>query len=331
MRLPVTFSNHTAAARGLMMARLAARFVGLAAATVLTLAAPAAAETLTVEGWYAAADPEASQVSSIAIDRIRAEDGFALERFLERDLGRLRGPDGAPYFDMLASPDGTPPPDGLVQADIDTRVSESRFTRTVRECRDRSLTECDDADKVEVQLPCRRRILTTTVAFRLVALEANRVIASRDYPQREEVSWCRGDEPPREVRTVVEPWLASASSEWSRRLAPRFDRDRIRIRESRTGMDRGLGEEVRALVRLTDRDPAAACAGWQRLSASGTRHATIAFNAALCLEQAGELEAALSAYQAIPMGSRREADLDSAMSRVRSRLYAMEVEAARGG
>lgn len=313
------------------MVRKAVRFTGLAVATAWVLAEPAGAETLSITGWYAAADPEASQVASIAIDPVRAEDGFTLERFLERDLGRLRGPDGAPYFELLASPNGTPAPEGLVQADIDTRVSESRFTRTVRECRDRSLTECDDADKVDVQLPCRRRTLTTTVAFRLVALEANRVIASRDYPNREEVSWCRGDEPPREVRGVVEPWLASASSEWTRRLAPRFDRDRIRIRESRTGMDRALGEEVRALVRLTDRDPAAACAGWQRLAASAAPHATIAFNAALCLEQAGELDAALAAYQAVPSASRRESDLDAAVSRVRSRLYAIDVEAARGG
>lgn len=313
---------------GMAGARFGSRAIS---AALLAVTAPAAAETLTVQGWYAAADPEASQVDSIAIDPVRAEDGFTLERFLERDLGRLRGPDGAPYFDLLASPNGTPAPEGLVQADIDTRVSESRFTRTVRECRDRSLTECDDADKVDVQLPCRRRTLTTTVAFRLVALDANRVIVSRDYPNREEVSWCRGEEPPREVRTVVDSWLATASSEWSRRLAPRFDRDRIRIRESRSGMERALGEEVRALVRLTDRDPAAACAGWQRLAASGTPHATIAFNAALCLEQAGELDAALAAYQAVPSASRRESDLDAAVSRVRSRLYAIDVEAARGG
>lgn len=313
------------------MVRKAMRFTGLAAATACVLAAPAAAETLSIEGWYAAADPEASQVDSIAIERVRAEDGFTLERLLERDLGRLRGPGGGPYFELLASPDGTPPPEGLVQADIDTRVEESRFNRTVRECRDRSLTECDDADKVDVQLPCRRRIVTSTIAFRLVALEANRVIASRDYPNREEVSWCRGDEPPRDVRSVVEPWLAAASSAWTGRLAPRFERDRIRIRESRSGMERALGDEVRGLVRLTDRDPATACAGWQRLAAAGSPHATIAFNAALCLEQAGELEAALAAYQAVPAGSRRESDLDAAISRVRSRLYAIDVEAERGG
>jgi hypothetical protein len=313
------------------MIRRAVQYTGLAVATAWVLAAPAGAETLSIEGWYAAADPEASQVESIAIERIRAEDGFALERFLERDFGRLRGPGGGPYFDLLASPDGTPPPEGLVQADIDTRVEESRFNRTVRECKDRSVTECEDADKIDVQLPCRRRIVTSTIAFRLVALEANRVIASRDYPNREEVSWCRGDEPPREVRSVVEPWLAAASSAWTGRLAPRFGRDRIRIRESRSGMERALGEEVRGLVRLTDRDPATACAGWQRVAASAPPHATIAFNAALCFEQAGELDAALAAYQAIPAGSRRETDLDAAVSRVRSRLFAIEVEAGRGG
>lgn len=308
------------------------RYVGWAAvAACCAMAAPLSAETLIIEGVYAAADPDAAQVESIAIERIRAEDGFALERALERDLGRLRGPDGAPYFELLASPNGTPPPDGLVQADIDTRVEESRFNRTVRECKDRSLTECDDADKIDVQLPCRRRIVTSTIAFRLVALEANRVIASRDYPNREEVSWCRGDEPPREVRSVVEPWLVAASSAWTDRLAPRFGRDRIRIRESRSGMQRALSDEVRALVRLTDRDPATACAGWQRLAASAAPHATIAFNAALCLEQAGELDAALTAYQAMPVGARRESDLDAAISRVRSRLLAIDVEAARGG
>jgi hypothetical protein len=315
-----------------MMVKVAARFSTLAAAAAaVVLTAPAAAETLLVEGWYAAADPEASQVESIAIERIRAEDGFTLERFLERDLGRLRGPDGAPYFDLLASPNGTPPPEGLIQADVDTRVAESRFNRTVRECRDRSLTECEDADKVDVQIPCRRRTITTAIAFRLVAIDTNRVIASHDYPHREEVSWCRGDEPPRDVRTVVEPWLSSASSTWVGRLGPRFDRDRIRIRESRSGMERALGDEVRALVRQTDRDPAAACAGWQGLAASGASHPTIAFNAALCLEQAGDIEGALAAYRSVPVGSRREGDLDSAIARVRSRLNAMEIEAARGG
>lgn len=140
----------------------------LIAVTLLCLAAPATAETLTING----SDPAGANVNDllrIAVERFEGEDGAAMAQQLEAELGNARF-GGRSYYRIVA-PESGAPTDGLVTGTTRASVDEVPVTEKRKRC-----VERDTADKkkclkeAEVDIRCRRRTITVTTTARLVAI-----------------------------------------------------------------------------------------------------------------------------------------------------------------
>ena len=160
----------------------------LLAATALSLAIPAAAETLPIAG----SDPAAANVNDllrIAVERFEGADGAAVAQHLEAALGEARF-DGRSYYRIVA-PESGAPIDGLVTGTTRASVDEVPVTEKRKKC-----TEYDPADKkkcvteVEVDIRCRRRTITVATTARLVAIKDGSIRYTRPLSARDQQTWC---------------------------------------------------------------------------------------------------------------------------------------------
>lgn len=299
----------------------------ISAAMLLGLGAGAQAETLSVDGWYAANNHDAAMLRSIAIGNFGGNQGGDLASALERHLAGATDREGRRYFDIRSGYNGSAV-DGVFDGQMQVRVDTTLFKTKKKRCMaDHDSTDCKDDAKEDVELKCTRRTVSASVDVRVVRTSDDRIIYTRALPQKREDSWCSGENLPPSIDDVVDPFIRTITSQVAGDVLPYGKREKIRIRETRTGLSKPDSAQMKALILATDKNPGAACAGWGEMESRGVMHPTLSFNLGLCAESAGELDRAVGYYRAVDMGQKKQsADVRDAIARV-DRRVAGEAEA----
>ena len=296
------------------------RFLLLAAAALPALIpATAMAESLTVRTGSPAPYAEVTMLYRMAVEPFDGEDGPDLAREVEQRLAQLSDPRGDAFFEILDARAANRA-DGVVTGAARVTVDESRYKRTIRECIDKEAKSCEDDQKEDVEISCRRRNVRLDASIRIVRVSDGRLIHSRNAPRNDEVSWCRGDEQPVDVETVVRNQIASVASELTSGFVPSFGSSAERIREDRKSLPKPDEAFFKAAIKATKRNPQEACRMFGELGSRYPDYPSLIFNQGLCAEQAGDRAAAEQFYLRMPMTGKKKEDapVRSALARIDS-------------
>lgn len=318
---------------------------GITVATAMLCALQTAqAETIAVEGVYAARADLPPDIELVLIDQFRGDLGQDLELALIERLGNvyIRG---EPYFDLITpnalrsaevqveGNDGTVSsrplvPDAELRGTVRSEVIEREVRPKIeRECAKRN-AEDKCIERREVRIECRE--LSVRVDPRLLLTGASgEQLYSQTEPRVAAERFC-ADQSGVPFSLDMENELIDALADDIRRdLAPRERRQGIRVMESRRNLRKEDRRAFRDAIKLTDGDVNAACDGFEALEAANPEHASVLFNIGLCHESSGELEAALDySARALVTDPGRDYPTDG-MRRVRSRIRAEEDLAVR--
>ncbi len=284
------------------------------AAIMLVVAAPAAAETLSIQS----ADPAAAETNdlfSLAVQSFDGGDGLVWAQAIEAELGAAHFA-GQPYFRMIA-PESDARFDALVTGTVREAVEETRVIEQRRRC-----VEYDPADKkkclkkVDVDIRCRRRLATVATTVRLVAIGDGSVRYSRPFNDRDERTVCPDRSAPQSLEDYFAGVRRSQIAAIRRDLAPRDYRQDIRVDESTKGLTKPAQAAFKAAVRLTKTDQVGACGAWQALTRDVEPTAALAFNLGLCEEMQGDLDAAVDWYGDAQRQGARSSTISEALARV---------------
>lgn len=200
-----------------------------AAAIGSMLALPAGAETLRVEGVFAAQAREASLLPTIGVGPFAGPDGAALADAIERRLARL-GADGLPHVRLI------PPalrPDGLLTGRTGVQVASSDYREGRERCVEKKDGKCTRRERYSVA--CVRR----TVALR-ADLEVRRRTGALPYAvgktRDDSTTWCEDGGVATSVEGVVSGMIESVAAEVQHDLAPHTEDYTVRVIEKRDGL-----------------------------------------------------------------------------------------------
>jgi tetratricopeptide (TPR) repeat protein len=308
----------------------------LIGAAALLCASAAQAETLPVEGLYAAGTDAPSRARSIAIAGFAGRGGERLAFAID---SALRGAivEGRPWFELTFSE----PPRGTsytYDRDADPAAYRGGADAVMRgiaevEWRDRDdgtkeVEECaarDDrgkcTEKKKVFVPCRAREVTMRPEVRLVAREGDLLYGKGDQLTTSR-RFCKDEEGTPSVDSMVEELARQFAEAVRFDLAPVERYETIRVLESREGMSKPDQSAFKAALKLTKTDPAGACDAFAALAPANPQSVTILFNIGLCREGEGDLEAAGRHYQDALAISPRKLEPQDGLARIASRQRA---------
>lgn len=296
----------------------------------------AAAETLPVEGIYAAGTDAPSRARSIALAGFAGRGGERLAFAIDT---ALRGAviEGRPWFELTFSE----PPRGATYTydrDADPAAYRGGADAVMRgiaevEWRDRDdgtkdVEECAVRDergkcteKKTVTYPCRAREVTLRPEVRLVAREGDLLYGKGDQliaSQR----FCKDEKGSPSVDSMVEQLARQFADAVRFDLAPSQRYEDIRVLESRSGMSKPNQTAFKAALKLTKNDVEGACRAFAALEATNPQNITILFNIGLCRESEGALGDAAARYEAVLALSPRKLEAQDGLSRIASRRRA---------
>jgi hypothetical protein len=298
------------------------------------------AETLPVEGIYAAATDAPSRARSIALADFAGRPGERLAFAIDSAL-RSAVIEGRPWFavtftapafgdrytyDGGANLNGGGPSGGRGGTDAVMRgIAQVNWrdvdagTKEGEECEKYSGSIC--ISKKKVSYVCSAREVTFRPEVRLVSREgemlygkADTLTASRRY--------CEDDRTPPQVDSMVEELAGTFALAVRRDIAPEYRAEDIRILEGRDGIRKEDREAFKAAIRLTKTDVPGACEAFAALEAANPADVSVLFNIGLCHESAGDLDEAEAHYRTV-MGLRRgRMEAQAGLDRIASRLRA---------
>jgi hypothetical protein len=253
------------------------------------LALPAAAETLRVEGVFAAQAREASLLPTIGVGPFTGPDGAELADAIERRLAKP-GADGLPHVRLI------PPalrPDGLLTGRTGVQVASNDYREGRERCVEKKDGKCTRRERYSVA--CIRR----TVALR-ADLEIRRRTGALPYAiaktRDDRSDWCEDRGVATNVEGVVSGMIESVAAEVQHDLAPHAEDYTVRVIETRDGLPADAAARFKRAVKLTKHDPAAACAVFAEVDRLAPDNGATAFNLALCAESAGRYREAADRY-----------------------------------
>lgn len=296
------------------------------------------AETVPVEGIYAAGADAPSRAQSIAIADFSGRGGERLAFAIDSAL-RAAVIEGRPWFDLTftapafgesytydgspARPDARGGPDAVMRgiAEVEWRDVDSG-TKQIEECATRDdRGKC--TEKKKVTIPCRAREVSLRPEVRLVAREGDLLYAKGDTLTASR-RFCQDEEGKPSIDSMVEELAARFAFDVRRDLAPEYRAEDIRVLESRSGMSKADQATFRTALRLTKTDVAEACAIFGDLGAANPQNVTILFNIGLCTERLGELDTATEFYEQALAVSPRKLEPQDGLARIASRLHARQ-------
>ena len=252
-------------------------------------ALPAAAETLRVEGVFAAQAREASLLPTIGVGPFAGPDGAELADAIERRLAKL-GADGLPHVRLI------PPalrPDGMLTGRTGVQVASSDYREGRERCAEKKDGKCVRKERYSVA--CVRR----TIALR-ADVEVRRRTGALPYSatktRDDRADWCEDGGVATSAEGVVSGMIESVAAEVQHDLAPHVEDYTIRVIETRDGLPPDAAARFKQAVRLTKHDPAAACAAFADVDRMAPDHGATTFNLALCAEAAGRYREAADRY-----------------------------------
>lgn len=302
------------------------------------------AETLPVEGLYAAGADAPSRARSIAIAGFAGRGGERLAFAIDSAL-RAAVVEGRPYFQLTLSDslfgdsyryDRSADPaarrggvDAVMRgiAEVEVRDIDSG-QKEVEECVARdNRGKCTERRKVTH--PCRARNVTLRPEVRLVAREGDLLYAKGDTLTLQR-RFCRDEQVTPSVDEMVAEMALRFAATLRLDLAPIFRLQDIRLLESRRGIVKSDHDAFRTALRLTKSDIGAACDAFAALEANNPRDITVLFNIGLCFESADNLESAAEIYETTLAISPRKVEPQQGLDRIASRIRAQEQLALRG-
>lgn len=263
---------------------------GVVAATGLVLAGPAMAETIRVDGIFAAGARAASLLPTIGVALFDGPEGDALGVAIERRLATL-GEDGVPHARIVA---GSLRPDGLLSGRAAAAVEDYRYVEARERCAEKKDGKC--IRRVRYRVDCVRRTVTLRADLRMVRKEDGRVVYTVPKTRSDSDTWCEDGGIGITVDSTVHAMVESIAQDVRLDLAPHGKDYTIRIKEDRDGLARDLADRFRAAVRLTKHDEAAACTAFAAIGEAAPDHGPTLFNRALCAEAAGRYADAADLY-----------------------------------
>lgn len=259
----------------------------------LALAAPAHAEVFEMNGHFPAAFRDVSMARSIGIDRIAGRDGMALGLAIEAELSQ-RGPDGRPYYDLIALSRRGPEADALISGMTDASVRESDVKRKIERCAEKQGDKCVRKEKVEAT--CLQETISFSTTLRVAGSDDGRILYTQARPQTDSITTCPGDKGKPSPKDRIAKMVRTAADRFVDDIMPRHEDYRIRLREGREGMEKGMGQAFKDSIRLSQRDPVAACTIWAGMDRTLPGHPSLLFNLGLCAERVGDYAGAEHFY-----------------------------------
>lgn len=301
---------------------------------VLSLAAACAvssgavrAEQLAVEGVYAARTDGGRGVTEISIEPIRGREGIALENALADQLGSARIY-GEQYFRIVPSSfdnEGSEPGHAELRGFANSRVydasdGEIERTRCLRKIKHED-GEKECVESVTAVYECRRLHVEFRPDVALFSDEGALYQRQDSFVNSER--YCADSSYIPSAEAIIEPMISRFARAVRLDLAPKQRFDRIRILESRSGLERSDRRAFKNAIKLTKTDPVGACIAFEDILSRNPYQRSALYNAALCREADGQLELAAEAYGQLMLASDKDR-FRNGMARVDSRFLARE-------
>lgn len=310
--------------------------VVLGAVLAASLGGAAHAETLPVEGIYAAGTDAPSRARSIALADFPGRSGERLAFAID---SALRGAiiEGRPYFALtFTAPafgdrytyDGGADPRGGGNGGVEAvmrGIAEATWrdvdagTKDGEECDKYSGSIC--ISKRKVTYICSARELTFRPEVRLVSRQGEMLYAKADTLTLSR-RYCEDERGPPSGDSMIEELAGRFALAVRLDIAPQYRVDDIRVFEGRDGIAKEDREAFKAAVRLTKTDIAGACRAYSELEARNPGDVSLVFNIGLCHESAGDLEDAAERYRAVLGMKRGRLEAQAGLERIASRLRA---------
>ncbi|MEL6737979.1 MAG: hypothetical protein AAFO28_03540 [Pseudomonadota bacterium] len=284
----------------------------LGAVAALGCSAAVQAETLTVEGTYAASVDLPGDIDVIAVDRIAGRLGPDAQVAIMQTLGSV-AVDGGRYFRVVQGNSafaggtvflgnqpgvvtrGASNVDAVLTGTLRADVFEQRSGwRTRRQCvaRDR---DGDCIRREEIRIPCFQLSVELQPRLALTSVDG-RLLYANNQPLIEVVRYCRDDffiPSELEIAGLLIDQLAQAVR---LDLAPETRVEGIRVMEMRKGLEGADRKAFKDAIRLTKNDAYGACLAFEDLEARNPAHVSVLFNIGLCREAEGDLVTAQGYY-----------------------------------
>ncbi|OYW23295.1 MULTISPECIES: tetratricopeptide repeat protein [unclassified Sphingomonas] len=302
---------------------------GLGIISGIVCAAGASAESVTLTGDFPAAYREASFLTRMAIDRFDGGDGPALSIALERALS---GNGGAAHFAVVSmarrSGMGPVDADGVLSGVVSTEVNENRDVQKREECAEKVDNKC--TKKQQVEIICRKRTIDVIADLRIVRARDRSVAYSSRKSRHDEVTWCPNASAPGAVEGTIRGMIDSVAAETAREIAPYTERYVLRFYENRTGMPKGISNEFKAAIRLTQQNLPEACRAFAAIDTALPGQVSVTYDLGICAEARGDYAEGMALYQrAAAIRPRDRADFDAGIDRIQRLIVARNDERER--
>lgn len=264
----------------------------------VTVAVPAAAEQVQINGYYPAANDEAAGLRSIAVTDFGGEDGphvalAVADALREVQIGRQ------PWLTVLTGRRARDA-DGDLSGVVRTRFVEENITLSRNVCVTYdSYDNC--TQRAQQQVPCLRVTAYLRPDLRLTG-RGGQLIWRWSQEASRNAEYC----PDYDQRPDFDQSFDEMAAEFARQiryeLAPSYQVRNVRVMEGRGDLPHPLRDPYRNAIRQTQRDMAGACAAFASLLPQAPAHQQLVFNNALCAEWRGDFDAALSGYNQLANG-----------------------------
>ena len=277
----------------------------------LIVAGAAWGESASMTGKFPAGVREAGRLGIVAVDRFDGRDGRQVESVLEQAIGVPGGQ-----------------PDGVLSGGVTTGVEENRYQGSEERC-----VEWEGGDRkkpctkrAQVPVPCTRRVVVVTVSVRLIRTEDNLSVYSDNKSGRSEISWCEGNSPYTTTEQMVSAQIRDIANNIRGDVRPYTQSYRVRFREERDGMPKDIGNQFKAIVKVSQNDLRGACGQWAALSGQLPSHPSLLYNLAVCAEAASRYDDALAGYRAAQAAllPKKSGEITDSINRVGRLLMARE-------
>ncbi len=284
---------------------MTSKWIALAVAGLCLGSGAAWAESAQMRGKFPANVREADLLENVVVDRFNGRDARQFETALEQAIGVPAGR-----------------PDGVLTGGVTTGVEESKYQGSEERCVEWKDGKEDGTctKRAKVDVPCFRRVINLTVSVRLMRAADNMPLWSDNKPSRDETTWCQGKAPWRTTEEAVSAMITDLAQKVRLDVRPRWEVYKVRFRESRDGMPKDIGNEFKAIVKLSNSDVTTACRQWADLNGRLPNHPSVLYNLGVCAEAAGGFADAQTFYRsaqaALPKRSSEMAESEDRVGRL---------------
>lgn len=287
------------------MGRFGGLFATVIGAVGVMTAVPAQAEQMQVDGYFPAASDEAAMLRTVAVDDFSGQDGSRLSLLVADALRDVRI-GGQPWLSVLAGRFGRDA-EAVLGGNVRRRFNEENITLSRNVC-----VSYDDYNnclqRADQNVPCLRVTVFVRPDLRLTR-RGGQLVWSFSQEASRNAEYCPEYDDRPDFETSVDDLLGDYARQIRYALAPAHESRSIRVMEGRGDLPRPLRDPYRNAMRLTERDPAAACAQFAALAPQAPAHPQLLHNVALCAEREGRWDEAATRYTQVQAmrGARNEA------------------------